>query len=91
MCNRVHFKNIQVRVANATGISRRSLSSIINEFVSTESHSTAIKSNPKKRRAKQQFPLDIDDFDYYVCNYDHDSTSNFPLLGIGVFPHVGEG
>lgn len=66
MCNRVHFKNIQERVANATGISRRTLSSIINEFVSTESHSTSIKSNPKKKESKTVILFDIDDLDYYV-------------------------
>lgn len=61
-----YFKKVQERVANATGISRRTLNNILNE-VSTETHSTEIKfSTPKKGRPKKQFRLHMDDFDYDV-------------------------
>lgn len=76
---------VQERVANATGVSRRTLNNILNE-VSTETHSSAINfSSPKTGRTEKQFRLNMDHFDYDVVRrmvYDfHLRFKELPLTG----------
>lgn len=64
-----YFKKVQQRVADATGISRRTLNNLLNEVDTgtDNAHSSGTKSSfQKSGRPKKQFRLDMDDFDYDV-------------------------
>lgn len=58
-----YFKKVQERVTKSTGISRRTLTNILNEKRQNQSMKL---STPKKGKPKSRFRLGLDDFDYCV-------------------------
>ncbi|XP_068619729.1 uncharacterized protein [Battus philenor] len=84
--NRLYFKKVQERVAEATGVSRRTLNRILNEIDNeNETSSTSHKfDTPKKGKAKKEYLLHLDSFDYEIIRrmiYDfHLSFHELPTL-----------
>ncbi|GBP12633.1 hypothetical protein EVAR_10288_1 [Eumeta japonica] len=61
-----HFQNIQDRTAQATGVSRKTVKSILDEADTSTSTGLLTFSTPKKKKIKKEHRLALDDFDYQV-------------------------